>query len=150
MFDKEFKYQILQECVKIQEGKIKIVHDAMNEHQLMANEYGPPRDRYDSFRSQLLRKRDLFASQYQKALDELKILTKINISNDSKTVEFGSLVITSSQNLFIATGLGKINVNGHEVYVISTKVPVYMALEGLSEKNTFHINNNEFVINQVL
>mgnify|MGYP007068345097 CR=1 FL=1 len=118
----------------------------MDEHQQMANDYGPPKDRYDAFRSQMLRRRDIFAEQLQKANQELITLNKIKPDELKSVVEFGAVVITDQQQLFVSVSLGKIVLDDVFYYAVSPNVPVYQALKGLKAGDTARFNNNNIRI----
>jgi hypothetical protein len=122
----------------------------MEEAQRAANEYGLPRDRYDSFRSQLLRKRDLFAQQLAKANEQLDLLKRIPIDKQFKKVEFGALVITNNQKLFVSVGIGKFQVEDHDYFAISPGVPIYKTMEGKGAGEEFSLNSNKFKIFEIL
>jgi hypothetical protein len=64
-------------------------------------------------------------------------------------VEFGSVVITDKQRIFIAAGIGKIVLENETYYAISTQVPVYKAMKGLKVGESFTINNNKFTIKDI-
>ena len=121
----------------------------MEEQQRQANEYGAPRDRYDAFRNQLLRKRDFHASQYQRAIDELKILEIIDPDKNCDKAEFGAVVISSMHKLFISVGLGKIKVGEEEFFAISPKVPIFNAVDGKAKGESFSINGRQFELLEV-
>ncbi|MFA4852337.1 MAG: hypothetical protein WC599_07445 [Bacteroidales bacterium] len=104
----ELKIKLVEECKKSQLKVVKNLKTAMDDAQQSANEYGPPKDRYDSFRMQLLRKKDMYGQQMEKALNELYALEKIDTEKKMNTVGFGSVVITNEQKLFISIGLGKL------------------------------------------
>lgn len=80
----------------------------MEEAQKAANDYGSPKVRYDSFRTQLLRKRDLYAEQYEKALKEFGYLQKLNPKNPNKIIPVNTLIITNKQKLYVSISLGKV------------------------------------------
>ncbi len=118
----------------------------MDEHQQLANDYGPPKDRYDAFRSQMLRRRDIFAEQLQKATEELYTLDKIKPGEPRSKVEFGAIIITDKQKFFVATSMGKIVIDKETYFCISPAVPVYKVLEGLKKGDTTTFNNNPIKI----
>ena len=150
MEEENIKKLLLKECYKLQRQKAENAYEAMSEHQKMANEYGGPKDRYDSFRMQLLRKKDLFAEQYQIALDEISVLEKINPEMISDRVEFGALVYTSVQKIYVAISMGRVNFNTEDYYVVSTKVPVFDKMKGLFEGDSFLMNGKEIKILKIL
>lgn len=140
------KKAVWESCYHLLQQKVEHAESAMLDQQKMANEYGPPKDRYDSFRAQLLRKKDLFAEQFQQAKDELDILLKINPDESSTKVEFGALVHTNGPILYIAVGLGKLTVEGNDVFVISPKVPLFNAIRDLKENDIYEFNKRSFTI----
>ncbi len=146
----ELKQLVVQKCIEHQQRVANNAKSEMQDHQKMANEYGPPRDRYDAFRNQLLRKRDLFAEQYQRSLNEVEILEKIDPDKKSEVAEFGSVVITNINRLFISAGIGKFNVDGQEYFAISAKVPIFLALAGKTKGDEFIFNGKKFQILDLL
>jgi hypothetical protein len=145
----EIKQKILEACLLLQHETIKNLKFEVEEGQKAANEYGLPKDRYDSFRTQLLRKRDMFAQQLAKANEQLELLMRINPDKNYAMVEFGAVIITNRQNLFISIGLGKIQVEGNVFYAISPAVPIYKAMEGKKVGEEFTFNNITYNIENI-
>lgn len=146
---KLLKARILEACKQHQMETIANLKREMDEHQQLANDYGPPKDRYDAFRSQMLRRRDIFAEQLQKATEEHYTLDKIKTNEIKTKVEFGAIVITDKQKLFIATSMGKIAIDNEVYYCISPAVPIYKVLEGLKTGDVASFNNNSIKITDV-
>ena len=109
----------------------------MNDAQKSANDYGQPKDRYDSYRTQLLRKRDLLAKQLKEAILQMEALNKVNPEKAIKQAGFGAIVLTTNQNLFISVGLGKVHLDGKDFYVISPNVPIFQALRDKKKGEEF-------------
>ncbi len=145
----QLKIKIIEACKQHQFITIANLKREMDEHQQMANDYGPPKDRYDAFRSQMLRRRDIFAEQMQKANEELIVLDKINPKEIITKVELGAIVRTDKQTLFIATSLGKITVDNEDFFCISPAVPIYKAMQGLKIGDTAVFNNNKMLIKDI-
>jgi hypothetical protein len=144
--NKLLKSKIIDACKQHQLETIANLKREMDEHQQLANDYGPPKDRYDAFRSQMLRRRDIFAEQLQKANEELYTLDKIKPIEEKTKVEFGAIIITDKQKLFVATGMGKIVIDGETYFCISPAVPVYKVLEGMKVGDTTTFNNNKIEV----
>jgi transcription elongation GreA/GreB family factor len=124
------KKELLDKCKQLQTKVIDNLKNEMTEAQESANEYGAPRDRYDAFRMQMLRKKDMFAQMLVKALTEYKALEQINTTKISEKVGFGSAVITEDQKIFISSSLGKFEHNGETWIAVSVMVPLAQALSG--------------------
>ena len=121
----------------------------VKEAQQMANEYGPPKDRYDGFRMQLLRKRDMMAEQQQKVVNELEFVKRIELKRENPAISLGAMVITESQKLFIATGLGKVEADGEKWHVISPSAPIATLLAGKKKGDIFELNGKKTKILEV-
>ncbi len=141
-----FKKKLVDACITAQDQVVEHAKLRMDEAQESANEYGQPQDRYDSYRTQMLSKRDMFAKQYCKAVDERNVLDRIDMNEENESISFGSIVITNDQKLFISISLGKIIVDGEEYFAISPLVPLYKSLEGLKKGDIFEFNGKQRTI----
>ena len=146
----ELKVNIYHKCLEKQKEILENSKAAMDEAQRAANEYGAPKDRYDSFRTQLLRKRDLYAEQYEKALKEFGYLTKINPENQQKIVEVNALVITNKQKLYISIGLGKIETSEGDFFVVSPLAPIFQSLKGKKIGESIVFNGQKIEIKDII
>jgi hypothetical protein len=131
------KYALIDHCINQLQKTIDNIEYAMNDAQKSANDYGQPKDRYDSYRTQLLRKKDLMAKQLQEAMKQMDILKKINPENLVDHAAFGAVVQTENQNIFISVGLGRIELNGQDFAVISPNVPIFEALRDKKKGEEF-------------
>ncbi len=139
----ELKKNLFSLCYARQNEMIMHLKELIADAQQMANEYGQPKDRYDSYRMQLLRKRDMYGQQLEKAMAELDVLKKIDVSRNSKVVEFGSVVFTNDQKLFISISLGKIEFGDDFYYAVSVKVPFYDVIKGKKKGSSFVFNGKQ-------
>lgn len=140
------KKRLIELCIA---GQLKVAENcksAMVEAQQAANEYGAPKDRYDSFRSQLIRRHAMYASQYQKALQEITTLEWIKLEKCIDIIGFGAVVITDSQRLFVSISAGKIELEGEVYFAISTGVPFFQAMKDLKKGDNFQFNNKSHKI----
>ena len=140
------KQLLLIECKKILQSTLENVQSEMNEAQLQANEYGAPKDRYDAFRTQMMRKRDMFAQQTQKTIDDIAVLDRISSDSKIDKVSFGAVVKTSGQNIFVSVGLGKIILDDVVYYAISPAVPIFKVMQGLKKGDKYSFQGKDFEI----
>jgi len=141
----QLKVLLLETCKELHIKTIENLKKEVDSCQQMANEYGPPKDRYDAFRSQMLRKRDLFAQQMQKANQELIILSRIKPDIKNK-IELGTIIITDIQKYFVSVSMGKVIVNNESFLCISPAAPVYKVMAGLKAGDSAMFNNNSIRI----
>jgi len=137
-------------CLAVLGARSEEARSAMAESQRAANEYGAPRDRYDSFRTQVLARRDMYARQYDEALRQLKVLKKIDPEQVCSQVEFGSAVLTNTQLLFVSVGLGKLSARDVPFFAISPQVPLFDVLKGKKAGDRYLFRGIEFEILDVL
>ncbi|NQU35097.1 MAG: hypothetical protein HQ521_17870 [Bacteroidetes bacterium] len=145
----EIKARLLAKCINQQLEVIRQLHQEIEEAQKQANDYGQPKDRYDAFRTKLMRQIEMFAKQLDKANIVINTLQKINIDKKLTKVEFGALVITNKQKLFVSAGLGKMDIDGEEYFAISPLVPVFVALKGKMKDDKADFNGTAFIIEDV-
>ncbi len=130
MDNRVLKKGVYDECEKAQMKKIKHLENAMSEAERAAHEDKNTTDMFDSHMMQLIRKRDMFAQQLELELANLKILHRVDQTIHHDKVEFGAVVFTDVQKVFVSIGLGKVIVDSDTYYAISLKVPFYQAMDG--------------------
>jgi len=135
--DIRLKDKLLAKCIALKEESEANTLAAMNDAQQSANEYGAPRDRYDSFRAQMMRKRDMLAQQLSAVEEELGYLRQIKPGNISTKVEAGALVQLNTQTLYILSGIGKLVIDEMTFYVVSPVVPLVEAMKDLKKGDSF-------------
>jgi hypothetical protein len=132
-----FKASLIQKCISHQVTAMDQLQSVMDDAQKTANDYGPPKDRYDPFRNQMMARKDMYAKQYQQAMEQKELLEKIDPEKIKTSVEFGSVVITDTQKLFIASGIGRISTDEGDFFVISPQVPFYYSIAGKKEGDNY-------------
>ncbi len=149
MEKKAVKKNIIKSCIELLERNIKTSKDRIQEIIQTANDYEGDHDMFDPFKEDMMKKKDLQVKQMNKFLEDLKLVKKVDPERISEKVEFGAVIITDKQKMFVSAALGKITVDNESVYAISTQVPVYNAMKDLKIGDTFSINNNSFTIKDV-
>jgi len=146
MKNQELKKKLIGKCEAILKEKIESVNHAMNDAQKTANEHGTPDERYDTFRLEQLDKKNMYAGQLQQANNDYATLVKIKELNAMKLVQFGAVVITSEQKLFISVCLGKVELDGEVYFTISPNVPLYKAIKDKKKNEHFEFGGKNIKI----
>ena len=133
----DFKKLLIEHCTDIIRKKALNVENEMAETQQQVNDYGAPKDRYDAFRTKMMRQKDMLGQQLEILLNDIMVLQTIDTKKIKNAVEQGTVVITEKQKMFISVGLGKVDLEGKTFFVISTKVPFYVAIKGLKKGDSF-------------
>lgn len=137
------KKRLRDECMNKHKQTADAYIAAMSEAQQSANEYGNPEDWFDTYKADLLNKRDMLSQQLQKILDEIKILEKIDVNRELSAVGFGSVVLTKDQKMFISVGIGKIQIGKTTYYAISPSVPIFSAIRDKKKGDVFEFRGNK-------
>jgi hypothetical protein len=143
------KQDLLDACLAEIDDRATSLKKVMEDAQQSANDYGQPKDRYDSYRTQLLRKRDMFGQQLGKILEQRSILERLDVEKVHNTVGFGSLVITNKQKIFVSVGIGKFTFNDEDFFVISPSVPFCKAMEAKKVGDSFEFRGQKFSIKNI-
>ncbi len=145
----EIKNRLIEECRHKLLETITSLEATMADAQQQANDYGPPKDRYDSFRAQLMRRRDMMAQQMSKEMQELKVLDQIDLKKEYTAVTFGAIILTDDQNYFISVGLGKIEIDNVIFFTISPMVPICQAMKGRKKGESFAFRDKKIEIRDI-
>jgi hypothetical protein len=145
----ELKKRLLKVCIARQQETAAELQHEVDETLRLSNEYGAPKDRYDPFRTKLMNQNNLFAQQLSQANTLLVTLQKIPLDEEITNIEFGAVVVTNKQKIFVSVGLGKIELDGVFYYAVSPQVPIFQAMRGKKAGDTFTFNSQVFEIKDV-
>ena len=146
---KSVKESLRDICIDQQTKVIEQLQNEISEAQRQSNEYGQPKDRYDAYKTKLMRQIELFSGQLNKATVVLNTLRQIPVEKKFEKVEFGAMVITNRQKLFVSASIGKVDFDGDTWFAISPNVPVFKALQGKTQGDTAVFNGMEIEIKSV-
>lgn len=145
----EKRQAVIEACIQQQEHIATIAKQEMDSAQQQSNDYGANVDRYDSYRTKMLRSRDMYAKQYSNALAGIRCLQDLLKLPPFDTVEHGACVVTDRQAFLLSIGAGKFMVGNHVFFAISAQTPIYMAVKGHKVGDTFIINGQSQTIKEV-
>ena len=126
-----------------------VAKQEMDSAQQQSNDYGANVDRYDAYRTKMMRSRDMYARQYSNAQTGVRYLQDLLKLPPFDTVEHGAVVITDRQKFLLSIGAGKFMV-GHDVFfAISAQTPIYHALKGKQVGDTLVFNGQPQTIKEI-
>lgn len=141
------KREVAEICRSIKMESEAHLLAAIKDAEQSANEYGQPKDRYDSYRAQLSTKRDMLSTQLRKVQEEIGLLDRIDLTRECDSAGFGSIVITKTQKVFISIGIGKITLkDGTEFFAISAAVPFAKAIRDHVKGDVVEFNGRKYEI----
>jgi len=157
MTKEEKRVAVVRALIAHQQKIAGVAKQEMDSAQQQSNDYGANVDRYDSFRTKMMRARDMYAKQYANANASLRFLDEAMRMKPFERAEHGAIVITDKQRFFLSIGAGKFVVNDREsptgmqyYFAISAQTPIYMAIKGLEEGDSFIVNGIQHTIKEIL
>lgn len=149
MTREEKRQQVICSCIEQQEHIASVAKQEMDSAQQQSNDYGANVDRYDSYRTKMMRSRDMYARQYSNAQTGVRYLQDLLKLPPFDTVGHGACVMADRQNFFLSIGAGKFMV-GHEVwFAISAQTPIYAALKNKRIGDTIVFNGQSQTIKEI-
>ena len=129
---------VICSCLNQQEQIASIAKQEMDSAQQQSNDYGANVDRYDSYRTKLMRSRDMYAKQLSNANASIRVLRELLQQPPHDTADHGAIVETDKQRFFLSIGAGKflvphqspLNQAQEPYFAISAQTPIYLALKG--------------------
>ncbi len=149
MTREEHRQQVICSCIEQQEHIATIAKQEMDSAQQQSNDYGANVDRYDAYRTKMMRSRDMYAKQYSNAQTGVRYLQDLLKLPPFDTVEHGAVVITDRQNFLLSIGAGKFMVGNQVFFAISAQTPIYMALKGKKVGDSIVFNGQSQTIKEI-
>jgi transcription elongation GreA/GreB family factor len=86
-------------------------------------------------------------------MDELKglyrELERVNIKRTFEQIDYGSLIETDHNTFYLTIPLGKVDVEGKTIFVISQFSPIGQKLMGLKTNDEFNFNGTSYRIRSI-
>jgi len=154
--EQEKRQRVIQACIAHQQKIAAVAKQEMDSAQQQSNEYGANVDRYDSYRTKMMRTRDMYAKQLSNANSSLRVLHELQRQASPTLADHGAIVETDKQWFFLSIGAGKFVVPDkasptgmHYCFAISAQTPIYMAMKGKSVGEKFIVNGIEHTIRAI-
>jgi hypothetical protein len=148
---KKIKSLLYDYCVEYVSMRIAHVQTAIDAASESGNDEtkSSAGDKHETGRAMMQLEQEKNSKQSFEVLELKKMLEKINPLQDSKTVIFGSLVITDKGSFYISIGVGKIIIDNIIYYAISPLSPLGMVLIGGKQGNKINFNSQIYTIKEV-
>ena len=149
MTREEKRNKVICSCIEQQEHIATIAKQEMDSAQQQSNDYGANVDRYDSYRTKMMRSRDMYARQYSNAQTGVRYLQDLLKLPPFDSVEHGACVVTDRQNFLLSIGAGKFMVGNQVWFAISAQTPIYAALKGKKVGDGIVFNGQSQTIKEI-
>lgn len=106
-------------------------------------------DKHETARAMMQLEQEKLSGQLQEAEKQVVEFDKIDFNRKSDSIALGGLIETNKGLFFIATSIGKIQLDNKIVFVISQKSPLGIVLIGKKQKDTVLFNGVSYAIEKV-
>lgn len=106
-------------------------------------------DKHETGRAMIHLEQEKLHQQLAEAQQLLAELEQIRPEQTCETVQKGALVQTDRTTFYVAVGLGKVNLEGQDIFVVSSQSPIGKQMLGKRLGERFHMNTTEYVITSV-
>lgn len=140
-FNLILKTRVHELCIELVKDKIKLIDDLYlsNQNALDSSTKSSAGDKHETSRAMIHLDQEKLSSQLLELNKSLRILSQINIVENS-SVKMGTLFKTDHSIYYISIGLGKVSLNGINVFVMSPVSPLSQKLIGLKKHNSIEFN----------
>ena len=145
----ERRQEVINACIAQQEHIAEVAKQEMDSAQQQSNDYGANVDRYDSYRTKMMRSRDMYARQYSNAQTGVRYLQDLLKLAPFDVVEHGACVVTDRQRFLLSIGAGKFSVGNEVWFAISAQTPIYAALKGKRVGDSLVFNGQSQTIKEI-
>jgi transcription elongation GreA/GreB family factor len=147
-----FKEHIIAACEQHLKDNVRSLADMLHELSDSANSEtkSSAGDKHETGRAMVQLEQEKLGRQLKEAEEQLAEFQKVDFSKQSSSIGQGSLIETDRGYFFMAGSIGKMEVNGEIVFVISGKSPLALVFTGKKQKDTVMFNGVSYRINAVL
>ncbi len=144
----QFKIKIVIACKEVLDAKIKFLNDALQEATDAGNNEtkSTAGDKHETGRAMMQLEQEKLGNQLVDLESQKNDFDKIDFSISHTAIANGSLIETNKGFFFIASAIGKLEVDQTTVFAISKKSPLALILLGLKNKDTVDFNGMKYLI----
>ena len=107
-------------------------------------------DKHETSKAMMHLEQEKLGSQIKEIEFQIKEFNSINFTTVTTSVVLGSLVETNKGYFFIATAIGKMQIDDKTIFAISNKSPLGLKLIGLKENEAIEFNTTNYIIKKVI
>lgn len=147
----QFKQQIYQHCEAIITERLQTIQH--NLEQLMDSKQNETKssagDKYETGMAMIQNEEDLYKRQLANTQQIQSQFQKIDASKTCETVVPGALIKLPAGWFYMGAAMGKIHINGTDVFCISLQSPIGGALKNHQLNDKVYFNEQYFTISEL-
>ncbi len=147
----QFKEKVFATCLQLLDTKIQALQNTLQElaEGAISDGKSSAGDKHETARAMMQLEQEKISKQLTEVLAQKTILEKIDYTVKSTQIIKGSLIKTNKGYLFLSVALGKINIEGMDVIILSPQSPLGLKLMGLTAKSTVEINTTTYRVEEL-
>ncbi len=106
-------------------------------------------DKHETGRAMIHLEQEKLHQQLAEATSVLAELEQVKPEQSLETVQRGALVHTDRAIFYVAVGLGKVNLHGTDIFVISSQSPIGKRMVGKRSGERFNMNGTDYAITSI-
>ncbi len=143
------KDQVLEACTQKQEELIKNFESRVNTSSADAYDDNQSASQSEDRTAGKIDLLSTFENELAFAQTEMAFLKSLDPSKENTKVEPGAVVLTNHLNFFIGVSSEKMEVDGEDIFGISTKAPIYASMQDKQKGDSFEYNEKVYEIQEV-
>ena len=146
-----FKTQLINACKEVLDSKIQFLKNTLQEVTDAGNNEtkSTAGDKHETGRAMMQLEQEKLGKQLIALETQKNDFDKIDFSIRQLTVSNGSLIETNQGFFLLASAIGKLEIDGKTIFVISNKSPLGLHLLGLKANSKTTFNGINYEINSL-
>ena len=146
MYEKTEILSDLRQVMEERERELQLIADDLSTS-LQTSTKSSAGDKHETSRAMTQLEQEKLGKQQKTLHQSLAVLSSIDPSKKSNSVELGSLVETDKMTFFVSIGIGKLQLKDHkELFCISSMSPIAQQLLGKKKGDSVQINQLTYTI----
>jgi len=145
------KQKVYAACLQLVDSKIQSFQNTLNDlgEGAKNDSKSSAGDKHETARAMMQLEQEKISRQLDETLAQREVLQKMDVTVKSIRIQNGSFIKTNSGYLFLSVALGKVNVDGKDVIVLSAASPLGKKLMGLEVNAFAEINTTKYIIEEI-
>lgn len=149
MLSKQIAFDAVQKELNERTTRIQAAFDDLK-NALTSESKSSAGDKHETGRAMAQLEQEKLSNQLIQVVNLKEALSKVDPNEYHKRVQYGSLVNTSNGTFFFSVGLGKLDINGYDVFCITATTPLGQLLIGKRKGDSIKMNGRAMKILDIL
>jgi len=148
----EIKEQLLAQCSRFVEGKLRTVREIISSNQiaLRSETKSSAGDKHETGRAMIQLEIEKASVQFLEIKQMKEVLDRIHYQTESERAKLGSLVFTSRGIYYLSISAGILEFNGTSYLAVSLSSPIGQKMLGSVKGDLYNFNGNDIKIEKIV